>query len=90
MSKGVAGSPDLIYPSILKYDQSRKMPFLAMTDRLTTFLLKPHAVLFVYGYSFGDEHINDTIINALKVNQSENVEALMYEILPVHWLHQKT
>ena len=54
------------------------MPFLAMSDRLTSFLLKPHAVLFVCGYSFGDEHINDTIINALKVNQSANVVALMY------------
>lgn len=78
VSKGVAGSPELIYPSKLKYDQSRKMPFLAMSDRLTNFLLKSHAVLFVCGYSFGDEHINDTIINALKVNQSANVVALMY------------
>lgn len=78
VSKGVAGSPELIYPSKLKYDQSRKMPFLAMSDRLTYFLLKPHAVLFVCGYSFGDDHINDTIINALKVNQSANVVALMY------------
>ena len=78
VSKDVPGSPELIYPSKLKYDQSRKMPFLAMSDRLTSFLLKPHAVLFVCGYSFGDEHINDTIINALKVNQSANVVALMY------------
>lgn len=78
VSKDVGGSPELIYPSKLKYDQSRKMPFLAMSDRLTNFLLKPHAVLFVCGYSFGDEHINDTIINALKVNQSANVVALMY------------
>lgn len=78
VSKGIPGSPELIYPSKLKYDQSRKMPFLAMSDRLTSFLLKPHAVLFVCGYSFGDEHINDTIINALKVNQSANVVALMY------------
>lgn len=78
VSKGILDSPELIYPSKLKYDQSRKMPFLAMFDKLTNFLLKPHAVLFVCGYSFGDEHINDTIINALKVNQSANVVALMY------------
>ena len=78
VSKGIAGSPELIYPSKLKYDRSRKMPFLAMSDRLTNFLLKPHAVLFICGYSFGDEHINDTIINALKINQSANVVALMY------------
>lgn len=78
VSKDVAGSPELIYPSKLKYDQSRKMPFLAMSDKLTSFLLKPQAVLFVCGYSFGDEHINDTIINALKVNQTANVIALMF------------
>ena len=30
------------------------------------------------GYSFSDEHINDTIINALKVNQTANVIALMF------------
>ena len=78
VSKGIGGSPQLIYPSKLKYDQSRKMPFLAMSDRLTDFLLKDHAVLIICGYSFNDEHINDTIINALKVNQSANVIALMY------------
>lgn len=78
VSKDVTGSPELIYPSKLKYDQSRKMPFLAMSDRLANFLLQPQAVLFVCGYSFGDEHINDTIINALKVNQTANVIALMY------------
>lgn len=78
VSKDVAGSPELIYPSKLKYDQSRKMPFLAMSDRLTYYLLKPHAALIVCGYSFNDEHINDTIINALKVNQSANVIVMMY------------
>ena len=78
VSKDISGSPELIYPSKLKYDQSRKMPFLALSDKLTDFLLKPHAVMFVCGYSFGDEHINDTIINALKVNQTANVVALMY------------
>ena len=78
VSKEVAGSPELIYPSKLKYDQSRKMPFLAMSDRLSRFLLQPQAVLFVCGYSFSDEHINDTIINALKVNQTANVIALMF------------
>ncbi len=78
VTKDETGSPELIYPSKLKYDQSRKMPFLAMSDRLSGFLLKPHATLIVCGYSFGDEHINDTIINALKVNKSANVIAMMY------------
>ena len=53
-------------------------PELIYPSKLINFLLKPHAVLFICGYSFGDEHINNTIINALKVNQSANVVALMY------------
>jgi len=34
-------------------------------ERLSTFLKKDDGVLFICGYSFGDEHINDTIMNAL-------------------------
>lgn len=78
VTKDVTGSPELIYPSKLKYDQSRKMPFLAMSDRLSNYLLNAHATLIICGYSFSDEHINDTIINALKVNKSANVIALMF------------
>lgn len=58
----------LIYPSHLKYDQSRKMPYLAMLDRLKAFLLSPSALLFVCGYSFVDEHINDVICRGLEAN----------------------
>lgn len=60
----------LIYPSHLKYDQSRKMPYLAMLDRLKAFLLSPSALLFVCGYSFADEHINDVICRSLQSNPS--------------------
>ena len=68
----------LIYPSHLKYDQSRKMPFLALSDQLSRFLRHPSAALILCGYSFNDEHINDTIVNALKSNPTAIVIALMY------------
>jgi len=58
----------LIYPSHLKYDQSRKMPYLAMLDRLKDFLLKPSAIIFISGYSFSDEHINDMLCRSLDSN----------------------
>ena len=48
----------LIYPSHLKYDQSRQMPYFAMLDRLRVFLRSDQCVLLTCGYSFGDEHIN--------------------------------
>lgn len=68
----------LIFPSHLKYDQSRKMPYLTMLDRLQNFLLKKSSVMFVCGYSFGDEHINDVIKRCLKGNASAMVFALMF------------
>lgn len=68
----------LIYPSHLKYDQSRKMPFLALSDQLSHFLKQPSAALIMCGYSFNDEHINDTIVNALKSNPTAIVIALLF------------
>lgn len=68
----------LIYPSHLKYDQSRRMPYLAMMDRLRAFLRSPHPVLVICGYSFSDAHINDVIFDGLSTNRSAQVFALMY------------
>lgn len=68
----------LIYPSHLKYDQSRKMPYLAMLDRLKAFLLAPSALLFICGYSFADEHINDVICRSLETNPTAHVFACVY------------
>jgi len=68
----------LIYPSHLKYGQSRKMPYLAMSDRLKDFLLKPSAVLFISGYSFGDEHINDVLCRTLESNSSAIAFAFLH------------
>jgi hypothetical protein len=68
----------LIYPSHLKYDQSRKMPYLAMLDRLKAFLLSPSSLLFICGYSFADEHINDVICRSLEANPTAHVFAFVY------------
>ena len=71
----------IIHPSHLKYDQSRKMPYLALIDRLNKFLRQNSAVLIMSGYSFSDEHLNDTILNALKANPTAMVIALLFETL---------
>lgn len=68
----------LIYPSHLKYDQSRKMPYLAMLDRLKAFLLAPSSLLFICGYSFADEHINDVICRSLEANPTAHVFACVF------------
>lgn len=69
----------LIYPSHLKYEESRKMPYLALIDQLNRFIRKKSSLLILSGYSFNDGHLNDAIINALKANPTAMVLGLMYE-----------
>jgi hypothetical protein len=64
----VEGEQLLIYPSHLKYDQSRQMPYLAMIDRLRVFLRSDQCLLLTCGYSFGDEQINAYIGQGLSGN----------------------
>ncbi|WP_167343104.1 SIR2 family protein [Nonlabens sp. SY33080] len=71
-------SSHLIYPSHLKYDQSRKMPYLALIDKLSKFIRKPNSLMIMTGYSFNDEHLNDTILNALKSNPNTMVIAMLF------------
>lgn len=68
----------LIYPSHLKYEQSRKMPFLALTDQLNKFLRQTNSLLVISGYSFNDDHLNDTILSALKANPNSMVIAMLF------------
>jgi hypothetical protein len=68
----------IIDPSHLKYDQSREMPYLALIDRLNSFIRQTSAVLITCGYSFGDKHLNDAIVSALKANPTAMVIALLH------------
>lgn len=67
-----------IHPSHMKYEQSRKMPYLAMMDRLKKFIASSESVLFILGYSFGDEHLNDLIRHSLQSSPRSAVFALMF------------
>jgi hypothetical protein len=78
--KGSDSDDLLIYPSSFKYSNSKKMPYAAFMDRLNDFLKQDDAVLFVCGYSFGDEHINERIISALNTNSTSHVFILYYDI----------
>jgi hypothetical protein len=69
----------LIYPSMLKYSNSKKMPYAAYMDRLYNFLRQDDAVLFVCGYSFGDEHINERILTALSGRSTSHVYVFYYD-----------
>lgn len=75
------GSKRVIHPSHLKYQESRRMPYLAMIDRLRAFLRRPTATLILCGYSFRDEHINEVIVQGLQCTQTAIAFALLFDNL---------
>lgn len=76
-------SPDdddiLIYPSSLKYKDSKKQPYESLLDRLTNFLKLDDSILITCGYSWGDEHINSRIISALKSSTTSHVICTIFD-----------
>ncbi|EKE28188.1 MAG: hypothetical protein ACD_3C00086G0032 [uncultured bacterium (gcode 4)] len=68
----------MIYPSFLKYDHSKKQPYLSYMDRLSYFLKQEDAVLFTCWYSFWDEHINELILTAVSRSRSSSVFVLNF------------
>lgn len=69
----------LIHPSHLKYDESRKMPYLAMADRMRAFFRQSSPPIFVVcGYSFKDQHINETLEQGLRGNPLSAAFALLH------------
>lgn len=68
----------LIHPSHLKYDESRRMPYLALHDRLRQVLRQPNVVVVSCGYSFRDEHLNEIVQEGLQRNPSGIVYGFLY------------
>jgi hypothetical protein len=75
------GDEVVIHPSHLKYEQSRRMPYLALMDRLRNFLSTPSSALFIVGYSFRDQHLNDVMVQSLQGSSSSSAFALLYSDL---------
>lgn len=73
------GNDILIYPSVLKYKDSKKQPYESLMDRLSNFLKTDDSILIVCGYSFGDEHINARIEAALNSNTTSHVIFLLFD-----------
>jgi hypothetical protein len=71
----------MIFPSYLKYNNSKKQPYVGLIDRLCTFLQQDDAVLITCGYSFGDRHINERIATSLRRGGNSHVVAMYYDEL---------
>lgn len=69
----------LIYPSMDKYLSSRKAPYISYLDRLRKYLIDKEKIVFVLGYSFGDDHINEVIVNGLNNNHRLSVIAFAFD-----------
>jgi len=77
-TKEDGASTRVIHPSYLKYQEGRRMPYLAMMDRLRAFLKQPTSALVLCGYSFRDEHINEVIVQALESTPTAMAFALLH------------
>jgi len=59
-----AGLPAAIYPSDAKYEESRRVPFLVLQDRLRRALHQPETIVLLSGFSFADDHLNEMLFDA--------------------------
>jgi len=75
---GLSPEGMFIYPSDRKYDESRKMPYVALMERFRDRLNVDGTLLVTVGYSWGDDHLNAAILDALDEHPSVNAFALMY------------
>ena len=63
----------LIFPTPIKQNKSLGSPYVELFREFQKKLLDPHSVLFIIGYSFSDEHVNNIIYQALAVNSTINI-----------------
>jgi len=76
-----ASSSDVaaIYPSDLKYDESRRVPFVVLHDRFRRALLQPETLLLISGYSFADDHLDELIFDAVATRQRSEVIVFCFD-----------
>ncbi|MEM7315095.1 MAG: SIR2 family protein [Planctomycetota bacterium] len=69
---------EMILPSLHKYEESRKLPYVALMDRLSAVLEQDDVLMIACGYSFSDQHINERIFGALERNPRTHVVSLTF------------
>jgi hypothetical protein len=71
-----------IYPSDAKYDESRRVPFVVLHDRLRHSLEHPETLMLVNGYSWRDQHLNEVIFEAARHRPRSEVIAFSHSKIP--------
>lgn len=77
-----SGSPAAIYPSDTKYEESRRVPFVVLHDRLRRALQQPETLVLIAGYSFSDAHLNELIFDAATRRERSEFIVFCYEGIP--------
>ena len=60
----------MIYPNAAKDRETAAYPYVELFRDFAASICRPNSVLFCYGYSFGDEHINRVIEDMLTIPSS--------------------
>ncbi len=76
------GRPAAIYPSDAKYDESRRVPFVVLQDRLRRALYHPETLMLISGYSFGDAHLNEILFDAARRRPRSELIAFCFDGIP--------
>lgn len=64
IGQAAKGLPAAIYPSDAKYEESRRVPFLVLQDKLRRALHQPETIVLISGFSFTDDHLNEMLFDA--------------------------
>jgi hypothetical protein len=76
------GRAAAIYPSDTKYDESRRVPFVVLQDRLRRALAQPETLMIISGYSFADDHLNELFFDAAERRPRSEIVAFCYSEIP--------
>lgn len=77
-----ASSVAAIYPSDTKYEESRRVPFVVLQDRLRRALHQPETFVVISGYSFGDDHLNELIFDAATRRERSEFAVFCHSKIP--------
>ena len=79
-----------IYPSDTKYEESRRVPFVVLHDRLRRALYQPETLVVVAGYSWNDDHLNELLFDAVQHRPRSEVVAFCHSTIPDVLLERAT
>ena len=75
---GVDHSKIMIYPNSSKDRETSEYPYVELFRDFAAALCRPNSTLVIYGYSFGDDHINRIIRDMLTI-PSTHVVIISYD-----------